>query len=90
MIIGTTVKITSEMSLVADTVVIDIYDPNGVIQITAAAMTDDGNLFWSYLYESDDADTAGMYKAIVTATLSSKESKSKHFFKLNDQNEEVG
>lgn len=91
MIVGTAVLITSEMSRAATTVIINIYDPEDTQKITDIAMTDDGNNSWSYIYQSDDADTSGEYKTIIIATASNgKISKSKAFFKLNDQDEEVG
>ncbi len=73
MIVGTVVKITSTVEIddgsTATSMSIDIYDPADTILVTAASMSTDTATTDSfyYLHQTSTSDSAGEYRAIVTA-----------------------
>ncbi len=70
--LGTTVKISINLSDEPDSITISIKDYTGVKKVDEVSMTRDIAGVYHYLYQSDVNDTYGYYYAIVSAVIEGK------------------
>ena len=85
-VIGSAVKITTVLNIeTAVVAIVTIYDPNGSVKIDSADMTKDANNVYSYVYQSDEDDTAGEYVAKIEVTSSGYVSVVEEKFTLLEQ-----
>ena len=92
MILGTVLKIAATVVVdgdgAADSASVEIYDPDGndVLDNSGDGVMDQdssGGDVWEYIYQSDVADTKGVYQYIVTAISGVYEAKAWGSFTLD-------
>lgn len=81
--LGTAVEITTVLSRGTPTSVkITIEDPYEVEKVSDAEMTSGGDRFYTYIWQSADTDTEGIYIATIEAVYGAYTAKSDASFEL--------
>ena len=84
--LGTSVKITTVLDVATPTSVkITILDPTDVTKADEVSMTKSADYVYSYVYQSVDTDTEGIYVITIEAIANSKTAISQYYFTLEAQ-----
>jgi len=84
-VLGTAVKVTSIVSTTPDAMYITVKDPNGTTKLDEGAMSRDSDRVYSYIYQSSDIDTQGIYNIIIKAVNGSYTSVTTTQIEMEDQ-----
>ena len=88
-ILGTAVKVTCVLDTTPDSVVITIEDPAGTDKVDEAAMTEETDKVFYYIWQTADTSSyeVGTYDAIIKATSGVYTSVARQTFELIDVTE---